>query len=159
MATLTQKFLSMADVYKRTDGFGNVATIMEMMNGTAQDIFTDFTMMECNDGTKHIYTTRTGLSAPGWGALYEGIVQGKTTTQQVTETTGFVEKLISVDKRVLELAGANAAARPSEGAPVARISTPTSAVSLLVVAADEERAIAEEVEGCLSGRSVDESAS
>lgn len=56
-------------------------------------------------------------------------------------------------------AGANAAARPSEGAPVARISTPTSAVSLLVVAADEERAIAEEVEGCLSGRSVDESAS
>ena len=110
MATLTQKFLSMADVYKRTDGFGNVATIMEMMNGTAQDIFTDFTMMECNDGTKHIYTTRTGLSAPGWGALYEGIVQGKTTTQQVTETTGFVEKLISVDKRVLELAGANAAA-------------------------------------------------
>ena len=110
MATLTQKFLSMADVYKRTDGMGNIAQIMEMMNGTAQDIFTDFTMMECNDGTKHIYTTRTGLSPVGWGALYEGIIQGKTTTQQVTETTGFAEKLISVDERVLALAGANAMA-------------------------------------------------
>lgn len=108
MATLTQKFLTLADVYKRTDGRGNAAQIMEMMNGTAQDIFTDFTMMECNDGTKHIYTTRTGLSSVGWGALYEGIPQGKSTTQQVTETTGFAEKLISVDKRVLELAGANA---------------------------------------------------
>lgn len=108
MATLTQKFLTLADVYKRTDGKGNIAQIMEMMNGTAQDIFTDFTMMECNDGTKHIYTTRTGLAPVGWGALYEGIVQGKTPTQQVTETTGFAEKLISVDERVLKLAGANA---------------------------------------------------
>lgn len=110
MATLSQKFLSLADIYKRTDGKGNVAQIMEMMNGTAQDIFTDFTMMECNDGTKHIYTTRTGLSAVGWGALYEGIVQGKSTTQQVTETTGFAEKLISVDERLLKLAGGNATA-------------------------------------------------
>ncbi|MGL6210515.1 MAG: major capsid protein [Paracoccaceae bacterium] len=110
MATLTQKFLTMADVYKRTDGHGNVATIMEMMNTTAQEIFTDFTMMECNDGTKHIYTTRTGLADVSWGALYEGIPQGKSTTQQVTETTGFVNKLITIDKRVLELAGANAMA-------------------------------------------------
>lgn len=118
MATLTQKFLTLADVYKRTDGRGQIAQIMEMMNGTSQDIFTDFTMMECNDGTKHIYTVRTGLPTVAWGALYEGIPQGKSTTQQVTETTGFVEKLISVDKRVLELAGANAnavRAQESEG--------------------------------------------
>jgi len=108
MATLSQKFLSLADIYKRTDGCGNIAQIMEMMNGTAQDIFTDFTMMECNDGTKHIYTIRTGLAPVGWGALYEGIVQGKSTTQQVTETTGFAEKLVSVDERLLELAGVNA---------------------------------------------------
>ena len=108
MATLSAKFLGLADIYKRTDAGGSIAQIMEMMNGTAQDIFTDFMMMECNDGTKHIYTTRTGLSAVGWGALYEGIVQGKSTTQQVTETTGFAEKLISVDERLLKLAGANA---------------------------------------------------
>lgn len=117
MSTLTQKFLTLADVYKRSDKKG-VASIMEMMNTTAQDVFTDFVMQECNDGTKHIYTTRTGLPSVGWGALYGGIVQSKSTTQQVTETTGFVEALSSVDKRVLELAGSNAmAVRASESEP------------------------------------------
>lgn len=118
MATLSQKFLTLADVYKRTDATGNVANIMEMMNGTAQDIFTDFMMQECNDGTKHIYTLRSSLASVGWGALYEGITTGKTGTQQVTETTGFAEKLISIDTRVLKLAGANAnaiRAQESEG--------------------------------------------
>jgi hypothetical protein len=110
MTTLTQKFLSMADIYKRTLPGGGVASIMEMMNTTAQDIFTDFVMQECNDGTKHIYTARTGLGTVGWGALYEGIKQSKTKTQQVTETTGFAEKLCMVDMRLLELAGANEAA-------------------------------------------------
>lgn len=109
MTTLTQKFLSMADIYKRTLPGGGAAQIMEMMNTTAQDIFTDFVMQECNDGTKHIYTTRTGLATVGWGALYEGIQQSKSKTQQVTETTGFAEKLASVDTRLLELAGANEA--------------------------------------------------
>jgi len=110
MTTLTQKFLSMADIYKRTLPGGGAAQIMEMMNTTAQDIFTDFVMQECNDGTKHIYTTRTGLGTVGWGALYEGIAQSKSKTQQVTETTGFAEKLCSVDTRLLDLAGANEAA-------------------------------------------------
>lgn len=107
MTTLTQKFLTMADLYKRTNADKSIAQIMEMMNTTAQDIFTDFVMQECNDGTKHIYTTRTGLGTVGWGALYEGIPQSKSKTQQVTETTGFAEKLCSVDTRLLELAGAN----------------------------------------------------
>jgi hypothetical protein len=110
MTTLTQKFLSMADIYKRTLPGGGVASIMEMMNTTAQDIFTDFVMQECNDGTKHIYTARTGLGTVGWGALYGGIKQSKSKTQQVTETTGFAEKLCSVDTRLLDLAGANEAA-------------------------------------------------
>lgn len=107
MATLTQKFLSMADVYKRTDGKGQIGSIMEMMNTTAQDIFTDFVMMECNDGTKHTYTIRTGLGEVAWGALYEGIPQSKSTTQQVDETTGFVRKLITIDEKLIELARGN----------------------------------------------------
>jgi hypothetical protein len=110
MTTLTQKFLSMADIYKRTNPDKSAAQIMETMNTTAQDVFTDFVMQECNDGSKHIYTARTGLGTVGWGALYEGIVQSKSKTQQVTETTGFAETLCSVDTRVLELAGPNEAA-------------------------------------------------
>jgi acetate kinase len=56
-------------------------------------------------------------------------------------------------------AEANESAAVSHAAPVARISTPSSAVRLLVVAADEERAIAEEVDALLSGRSGAEAAS
>ena len=54
---------------------------------------------------------------------------------------------------------ANAAARVGVATPVACISTPASAVRLLVVAADEEREIACEVAALLSGRSRDEAAS
>lgn len=54
---------------------------------------------------------------------------------------------------------ANEAAVVSPESPVARISAPSSAVRLLVVAADEERAIAEQVAALLSGRSGDETAS
>jgi hypothetical protein len=118
MPTLSQKFLTMADLYKRTDGMGQVALIMEMMNSTAQDIFTDFTMMECNNGTKHTHTIRSGLPSVAWGALYEGIPQSKSDTQQVDETTGFVRALSTMDKKLIELAGANAnAVRANESRP------------------------------------------
>ena len=103
MGTLTQNFLSLADVYKRTDGMGAVADIIEMMNNTSQDIFEDFVMRPCNQGTKHLHTIRSGLGSVAWGALYEGIPQSKSSTQQVTETTGFVEKLCSIDTRLLDL--------------------------------------------------------
>jgi len=56
-------------------------------------------------------------------------------------------------------AAANASAAVSHEQPVARISTPSSAVRLLVVAADEERSIAEQVAALLSGRSGSETAS
>ena len=117
MAALLQTMLQLSDVYKRTDKQG-VADIIEMMNTTSQDIFSDFVMAECNDGTKHTHTIRTGLPTTSWGALYEGIAQSKSQTQQVDDTTGFVEALATVDKRVLDLAGENRlAVRASESQP------------------------------------------
>lgn len=117
MTTLTSTMLTLADVYKRTEQ-GNIASIIEMLNNTSQDILSDFVMMECNDGTKHIHTIRTGLPSVAWGALYEGTQDSKSSTQQVTDTTGFVEAMTKVDTRVLDLAGSNAAAlRASESRP------------------------------------------
>lgn len=115
MATLTQSFLTLADVYKRSNPDGSAADIMEILNDTSQDILTDFMYRECNSGTSHIHTIRAGLmSLGGWGALYEGITQVKSGTQQVTDTTGFIEALCSVDTRVLALADNEAAVRASE---------------------------------------------
>lgn len=118
MATLVQTMLSMADAYKRTDGMGNIADIIEVMNNTSQDILTDFVLMECNQGTKHTHSIRTGLPTLAWGALYEGITQSKSSTQQVDDTTGFVEALSTVDQRLLDLYGENRLAiRASESRP------------------------------------------
>lgn len=105
MATLTQNLLTLADVYKRENPDGTAADIIEMLNTTSQDVLADFMMMECNDGTKHVHTIRSGLPSVTWGALYEGIAQSKSQTQQVSDTTGFVEGLSRVDTRVLNLAG------------------------------------------------------
>lgn len=120
MATLTNSMLDLADIYKRSKDPNEIAVgeIIEMMNGTAQDIFDDFVMMECNQGTTHLHTIRDGLSSVSWGALYEGIVQSKSSTHQVEETTGFCEGLCTIDERIIDLAGSNAAAiRASESEP------------------------------------------
>ena len=118
MATLTQSMLNLADYYKRTDPNGGVADIIEVLNDTSQDIFSDFVMMEANNGTSHRHTIRTGLPSVSWGALYEGVVQSKSATQQVDDTTGFVEALSTVDKRVLDLYAENKnAMRASESRP------------------------------------------
>lgn len=116
MATLTQTYLTLADDIKRRGGDG-AYNIIEMLNDTSQDILTDFMWMECNDGTKHTHTIRTGLPSVAWGALYEGIPQSKSSTQQVDDTTGFVEALASVDKRVLDLAKDKNKLRASESRP------------------------------------------
>ena len=118
MATLTQKFLSVVDLHKRSDGpNGAVADIVEMMNDTSQDVMADWMMQTCNLGTIHRHTIRTGLPSVSWGALYEGIAQSKSSTQQVDDTTGFVEGLCSIDTRVLALAKDEAAVRRSESKP------------------------------------------
>lgn len=103
MTTLVQNFLDLADLYKREGGYGATPEIIEMMNDTSQDIFTDFVMMECNQGTKHRHSIRTGLPSVSWGALYEGIPQSRSTLQQVDDTTGFAEGRSMVDKRLLKL--------------------------------------------------------
>jgi hypothetical protein len=107
MATLTQSTLSMIDQYKSLDGYGRYIDTIEVLNNTAQYCMDDWSWMQCNSGTKHTRSIRTGLPSVSWGALYEGIVQSKGTKQTVDDTTGFVEGLASVDKRQLELYAEN----------------------------------------------------
>lgn len=116
MATLTQSTQSMIDLYKNVDGNGRFIDVIETMNDTAQDIMDDWSWMQCNSGTKHTRSIRTGLPTVSWGALYEGIPQSKSSKQTVDDTTGFVEGLSSVDKRQLDLyAGNETAIRAAEG--------------------------------------------
>lgn len=107
MTTLTQSTLSMIDQYKNVDGYGRFIDTIEVLNDTSQGILDDWSWMECNSGTKHTRSIRTGLPTVSWGALYEGIPQSKAAKQTVDDTTGFVEGLASADKRQLALYAEN----------------------------------------------------
>lgn len=113
MAILGSKFVDLIDVYKSQNPDGTVADVIEMLT-EMNPVLDDALAMECNSGTKHLHTVRTGLPTVTWGKLYQGIPQGKSTKAQVEDTTGFVEGLSSVDKRLLAISGNPGAIRLSE---------------------------------------------
>ena len=116
MAAIGSNFIDLIDLYKRTEDGKVPATILELLS-QENPILADAIAVECNMGTIHRHTIRTGLPTVTWGRLYQGIPQSKSRTQQVDDTTGFIEALSSVDTRVLDLApaGLKGAVRLTEG--------------------------------------------
>jgi hypothetical protein len=77
-------------------------------------ILEDAIAVECNKGSTHLHTVRTGLPSVTWGRLYQGTPNSKGRTAQVEDTTGFVEGLSTIDKRLLDLSTNEGAVRLSE---------------------------------------------
>ena len=100
MATLANKYVDLIDIAKQKEN-GQIATVIELLHAH-NAILQDAVAMECNSGKSHIHTIRTGLPTVSWGSLYKGIKQSKTRTQQVEDTTGFIEALSTIDCRILE---------------------------------------------------------
>jgi hypothetical protein len=114
MATLGSTFFDLIDLYKRQEGDNRqIATIIELLKEN-NAILDDAVAMECNMGTKHRTTVRTGLPSVTWGKFYQGISQSKSTTAQVDDATGFVEQLSSIDTRLLDISGNRNAVRLTE---------------------------------------------
>lgn len=113
MATLGSNFVDLIDIYSQQDGRGQFNPIIEMLM-EMNPILEDAIAVECNKGTTHLHTVRSGLPAVTWGKLYQGIPNSKGRTAQVEDTTGFVEGLSTVDKRLLDLSTNEGAVRLSE---------------------------------------------
>lgn len=113
MATLGSKFIDLIDIYKKQDGAGNFVPVIEMLM-EMNPMLEDAIAMECNKGTTHLHTVRSGLPTVTWGKLYQGIPNSKSGTAQVEDTTGFVEGLSAVDTRLLDLSTNEGAVRLSE---------------------------------------------
>ena len=113
MATLGASFVDLIDIYKQQDGRGQFVPIIEMLMEMAP-ILDDAIAVECNKGTTHLHTVRSGLPSVTWGRLYQGIPNGKGGTTQVEDTTGFVEGLSTIDTRLLKLSNNKGAVRLSE---------------------------------------------
>lgn len=116
MAVIGETYVDLIDALKRSDSDDalQVATIVELLKET-NSILDDAQAVPCNLGTRHRTTTRTGLPSTTWGKLYAGIPQSKSSTQQVEDTTGFVESLSTIDKRLLSLYPDEGSMRMSEG--------------------------------------------
>ena len=106
MPTVGQTFLTLADLYKRTDTKGVVQDIIELMAET-NPILDDAIVKECNEGATHLTTMRTGLPSATFRKLYKGTQPSKSTTKQVRDTVGMAEAWSEVDAKLIELAGAD----------------------------------------------------
>ncbi len=113
MATLAVTNPTLLDLARRSDPSGRIATIVEVLNET-NEILDDMTFVEGNLPTGHRTTIRTGLPAPTWRKLYGGVQPTKSTTAQITDTTGMLEAYAEVDKALADLNGNTAEFRLSE---------------------------------------------
>lgn len=116
MATLGTSYLNLADRLKRTEGGEQAAEIIEMMNET-NNIMQDVNVMECNDGSSHISTIRTGLPTATFRRLYGFVAPSKSTTAQVKDPTGMLEAFSVVDKDLVDKAPNPKLFRLSESTP------------------------------------------
>jgi len=78
---------------------GEIINLLQQFNPILQDA----PAFECNNGSRHKTTVRTGLPTPAWGKLYKGLQQSKGQRQSVEDTTGFLESAASVDQRLVDI--------------------------------------------------------
>lgn len=109
MATVGQSYLDLADYYRKLDGNGQIAEVIDML-AEINPIMDDAITVECNDGSSHLTTVRTGLPSGTWRKLYQGVQPSKSTTRQVSDVTGWLEAYSEVDAKLVMLAGSNGAA-------------------------------------------------
>lgn len=113
MSTLGATVLTYADWAKRLDANGRVDKIVEILN-QYNEILEDLLVRECNNGTGHKTTVRTGIPQAAWRMLNYGVPNAKSNTAQVSDTCGMLETYSEVDKALADLNGNTAQFRLSE---------------------------------------------
>lgn len=113
MAALSVRNPTLLDLAKATDPDGKIATVVEILAET-NEVLEDMTWMPGNLPTGNRTTIRSGIPAPTWRKLYQGVQPNKSTTVQVTDNTGMLEAYAEVDVALAELGGNSAAFRLQE---------------------------------------------
>ena len=113
MGILTSTMPTLIDKFSREDRTQKIMKIVELM-AKQNDILMDAEYMECNDGSKHKTTMRSGIPEPTWRMFNQGVQPSKSTTVPVLDTTGMMEDYGLVDKALADLSGNADAFRASE---------------------------------------------
>lgn len=104
MGILTSTMPTLIDKFSREDSQKKIMKIVELM-AKQNDILMDAEYQECNDGSKHKTTMRSGIPEPTWRLFNKGIQPSKSTTVPVLDTTGMMEDYGLVDKALADLSG------------------------------------------------------
>jgi len=113
MGILTSTMPTLLDKFSREDSQKKIMKIVELM-AKQNDILMDAEYQECNDGSKHKTTMRSGIPEPAWRLFNKGVQPSKSTTVPVLDTTGMMEDYGVVDKALADLSGNADAFRVSE---------------------------------------------
>lgn len=113
MGILTSTMPTLIDKFSREDSQKKIMKIVELM-AKRNDILMDAEYQECNDGSKHKTTMRSGIPEPAWRQFNKGVQPSKSTTVPVLDTTGMMEDYGKVDKALADLSGNADAFRVSE---------------------------------------------
>lgn len=117
MAALATTHPTLLDLQKRMDDKGSISPIVEILTQT-NDILDDAVWIECNNGTAHKTTMRTGIPEPTFRKLYGGVQPSKSRTAQIMDNCGMMENYAEIDKALADLNGNAPAWRLSEETPI-----------------------------------------
>ena len=95
-------FTTLYDIARRKDPNGDIAKIVELMQ-QENEILKDIPYLECNDGTNHKTTTRTGLPEVFWRRYNMGVPKSKSTTTQIVDHAAKMEARSEVDKDLVDI--------------------------------------------------------
>lgn len=116
MATLPTTNPTLLDLANRMDPNGNIPAIVEMLTET-NEILEDMSWIEGNLITGHKTKIRTGIPQPTWRKLNQGVMPTRSTTADITFSTGSLEAYSEIDCKEADLNGNTAAFRLSEDRP------------------------------------------
>ena len=104
---------SLIDVMNNTNADGSIVKIVETME-QQNPILRHGNYQECNNGTKHKTTVRTGIPTPAYRRYNQGVQPSNTQEVPIEDTTGMIEDYLEVDKALADLSGNHAAFRANK---------------------------------------------
>jgi hypothetical protein len=95
---------SLIDVMNNTNADGSIVKIVETMEQMSP-ILRHANYQECNNGSKHKTTVRTGIPTPAFRRYNQGVQPSNTQEVPIEDTTGMIEDYLEVDKALADLSG------------------------------------------------------
>lgn len=99
---LSTGYLNLIDVAKRQNASRDIQDVIEIL-AKMSPVYKHGYAEQCNDGTRHLTTMRTSIPSPTWVKFYDRITPTKSTTRQVTDTTGMLENMSDIDERLYNI--------------------------------------------------------